>query len=98
MKMYINSKCFMSTEGADDAMKNINIYRNKFIHFAPDSWSLQVLGLPGICKEILSIIEFLIFDSGNIYYYDDQELENLNGLISEVRENLDELEIIYKTN
>lgn len=98
MNLYVESKIFISSERSNYAMDRLNAYRNEFTHFAPCSWSLQIIGLPEICKEVLSIIEFLIFDSGNIYYYNDLELENLNGLISEIRVNLDELEILYKTS
>jgi hypothetical protein len=53
--------------------------------------------LPGLCKSVLCVIEFLILESGNIRFYTNYELEkaSLSKLISEIRKDLEKLENEY---
>ena len=44
--------------------------RNEFIHFTPKGWSLEIDGLPQICLDSLRIVEFLGWESENIYWHE----------------------------
>lgn len=89
-----NSKYFSCSEEIDEAVEILNELRNKFIHFIPCNWSIEVAWLPVICKRVLLVIEFLILESGNIRFYDNDELEkaNLKDLITRIRKELESLE------
>jgi len=97
MTQNINSKCFSCSKEIDDAMEILNDFRNKFIHFIPCSWSIEVTMLPEICKRVLLVVEFLVLESGNIRFYDDDEFEraNLTELIARIRRELESLEINF---
>jgi hypothetical protein len=99
MKIGIGSKNFLASMETDYAMKTLNEIRNNFIHFVPSHWSLEISILPGLCKSVLCVIEFLILESGNIRFYTDYELEkaSLSKLISEIRKELEKLENEYIT-
>ncbi len=98
MNMYCDSSAFSGSKEADNAMKRLNEFRNQFIHFLPGVWSLEISELPELCNSVLSVIEFLIFNSGNVRFYDNGELEkaNLAKLILEIRIELENLKIEYK--
>ena len=97
MNLNINSKVFASTNETDEAMDQLNQFRNKFIHFIPCSWSIEIDGFPKLCNEIISILEFLIFESGNVRFYEDDEIQKtkLSVLISEIRRELETLQNEY---
>jgi hypothetical protein len=97
MTQNIDSKCFSCSEEIDESMKLLNDFRNKFIHFIPCSWSIEVTMLPEICKRVLLVVEFLVLESGNIRFYDDDEFEraNLTELIAKIRREFESLEINF---
>ena len=74
----------------------LNEFRNNFIHFIPCRWSLELAMLPGIFKQVLSVIEFLILESGNIRFYGNEDgKECLSELIEKIRAELSKLESKY---
>lgn len=95
MMQNISSKLFLCSEEIDGSMEKINELRNNFIHFIPCSWSIEIALFPEICKQVLSVVEFLILESGNVRFYDDDEFEkvNLAELITKMKSVLGELEI-----
>jgi len=60
------------TPGAthDSSFKKLNDFRNEFIHFTPKGWSLEVDGLPEICLDVISVIEFLSWQTENIMWHE----------------------------
>ncbi len=97
MNKNIESKIFLASEEMDYYMKTLNDLRNNFIHYIPCNWSLGISTLPELSKSVLNVIEFLVLESGNVRFYFDDELEktNLRELISEIRKELEKLEIEY---
>ena len=71
MQKYGQSKHFTSTNEQDRAMKMLHHLRNEFLHFTPKGWSLEVSGGPDLCLQCLKIIDFLVRDSGTIWFGDD---------------------------
>lgn len=39
------------------------IFRNKFIHFSPKGWSIELHGIPSIVMDVLDVIRFLAIDT-----------------------------------
>jgi len=90
-------KNYPGSKESDCAMEILNEIRNNFIHFIPCNWSIELLMLPGIFKQVLSVIEFLILESGNVRFYDNDEDEKkcLSELIEKIRAELNQLESEY---
>jgi hypothetical protein len=65
---YVHSRPFVPGPSHDRSMKKLNELRNKFIHFVPKGWSLELAGLPTICMDCLSVAYFLHTDGGNIIW------------------------------
>jgi len=66
MRMTINSKHLILTEEEKESIKFLkDEFRDKFEHFIPTSWSIEIHGLPRICMNILRIIRFLAIDTCN---------------------------------
>lgn len=97
MNQNIEIKIFLASEEMDYYMKTLNEFRNNFIHYVPCNWSLGISTLPELSKSVLNVIEFIVLESGNVRFYLDDELEkaNLRELISEIRKELEKLEIEY---
>ena len=92
MLCYGHSKKFIAKPDHNWAVKKLNEFRNEFVHFVPKGWSLETLGLPEICLNCLEIIEFLIWESGNIVFHkENQQLRAMSSLkiaksvLSEIR-------------
>jgi hypothetical protein len=69
--IYIHSKRFIPTADVTSDVQKLNSLRNRFIHFLPGGWSLEIDGLPRICKNAMLVVTFLFFESGNICLYDE---------------------------
>ena len=68
MRIYCDSRMFIPTETHDRSVRKLNALRNKFIHFTPKVWGLEVGGLPDIALDCLGIAEFLAWESGNVRF------------------------------
>lgn len=97
MSQNIYSRNLLTSEETDYHMKTLNEFRNTFIHFIPCNWSLGISTLPYLVNSVLNVIEFLVFESGNVRFYSNEELEkaNINKLISEIRMELEKLKAYY---
>lgn len=97
MSQNIYSRNLLTSDETDYHMKTLNEFRNTFIHFIPCNWSLGISTLPYLVNSVLNVIEFLVFESGNVRFYSNEELEkaNINKLISEIRMELEKLKAYY---
>jgi hypothetical protein len=68
MLFYVHSKKFLPKVRQESSIKKLNSLRNDFIHFLPRMWVLEVGGLPQICLDCLDAIQFLAWESGNIFW------------------------------
>lgn len=95
MMQNTSSKSFLCSEEIDGSIEKINELRNNFIHFIPCNWSIEIALFPEICRQVLSVVEFLILESGNVRFYDNDDLKkaNLAELITKIKSVLEELEI-----
>ena len=91
MRLYNSSQVFIATEDHDESIKNLNKLRNNFIHFIPKAWCIEVSGLPLLIKNSLEVIEFLVFESNNIYI-DGSQIKSIRCDITRCKESMCELD------
>lgn len=84
MLQFTYSKKFVSNERIDKSVYRLNELRNNFIHFMPMGWSIELRGLPRLVNDIIEIINFLLHDSGNIYFYEEGLQEYVGKLLDEL--------------
>lgn len=85
MGQYHNSQAYVSTQSGDAQIEYLNELRNDFIHFKPQDWSISTGIFIGLLQESLNVIRFLVFESGNIYWNDN----DLSSLVKELINRLD---------
>lgn len=90
MLMYTHSQKFVPTGTQGRSIKDLNRLRNKFIHFTPKVWSLELEGLPTMVSDCLEIAEFLACQSGNVLL-PEQLRERLEAAFTSARKSLSAL-------
>ena len=60
---------FNGKHSHDLSLDKLNSIRNEFIHFTPKGWSLELAGLPGICLDVLELMQWLGQESTAILWY-----------------------------
>ncbi|PPC93068.1 MAG: hypothetical protein CTY33_09460 [Methylotenera sp.] len=95
MLFFVHSKKFVSSSSQDTSVRRLNSFRDDFIHFLPQSWSIEVSGMPKICADCLNIIHFLGWESGNVTWYEQGKRIRAEKAIATIRENLATIENIY---
>lgn len=96
MLFYIHSRKFVPTGNEGRSVRKLNSLRNDFIHFLPRTFLMEVNGLPRICLDCISIIEFLGWQSGNILWHDAIWSERAKAAINELRYKLDTIRGLYE--
>lgn len=98
MLFYVHSKKFVPNGSQDFSIKILNELRNNFVHFLPRSWSLEISGLPEICLDCLSLIEFLGWECKNIVWYKDGLGARGRAALDLTRERMLMIKKMYSTN
>jgi hypothetical protein len=96
MLCYVNGKKFAATSDHDRAVEDLNNLRNDFIHFVPKGWSIELAGLPDICLTCLEVVEFLGWESGNVFFYDENQEERAQKALKFAKELLHEIKQKYE--
>ena len=86
----ISSRKFEPTQSQIDSVNNLNFYRNEFMHFVPKGWSFSIDEFPNLVVEVLRIIEFLAFESGNINWSDESEKTRTTDALYKIINKLNE--------
>lgn len=89
------NKRFISGATHDETFKKLNDIRNEFIHFTPKGWSLEVDGLPRICLDVISVIEFLGWQTNNILWHEPNFLEQSQLCVLKLKEQMAYLQSAY---
>jgi hypothetical protein len=79
------------------SIKKINGYRNEFIHFMPKGWSLELSGLPTICKDCLDVIHELDEHTLRVRWQNDTQEASFSTLLNSCLEKLRGLQVEYGT-
>lgn len=91
MKFYVHSRQLDPTESQRRSVRYLNLVRRRFAHFTPMGWLLSVTELPGAVADILDIIEFLAFRSGNVAWDGDYLPGTLKDELGRLRSSLSAL-------
>lgn len=95
MVRYDSSRPFLPTGDQDESVIQLNWFRNQFTHFIPRLWLVEVDGLPKICIECLDIIQFLGWDSGNVFWNNSEIEDRAKIAITEILENMNSVQEKY---
>jgi hypothetical protein len=85
MCFYIYSKEVIPSSTLDHNIKKLNSLRNKFVHFVPIFWELEVSDLPEISLDCLILVEFLALECGNIVFYKEEYIELCKKAIATIK-------------
>ena len=80
-----DSKCFTATKSQDECVQKLNSIRNDFIHYVPTSAAFNTKRWASIILEVVPIIEFLVLQSNNITFYEDEERKRIISLCNLVK-------------
>ena len=80
------------------SVRQLNNFRNEFVHFLPKGWSIEISGFPRIVIDCVDIIEFLSFDSENIFWSDDNLETRIKQSCTEIKKAASNLNILYGSN
>ena len=95
MLIYGHSKKFVPKGTQGRSVKLLNERRNKFIHFTPKIWRLELGGLPDMLSDCLEIAEFLAWESGNVIWHEQDLKERLKAAFTSAHKSLSDIEKAY---
>ncbi len=75
------------------SIKKINQYRNDFIHFMVNGFSLEISGLPGMCKDCLDVIIELDKHTLQVRWHDDAQRAAFRTLLDSCLERIKQIEL-----
>lgn len=79
----------------DASVEELNYYRNKFTHFMPQGWSIEVSGFPSICLDCLDIVKELDDNSLRMRWQSKEQHQLFVECLSKSRSNLEILKHEY---
>jgi len=79
----------------DDSVDKVNKFRNMFVHFPHQSWSLEANGLPRIFKDCLKVVSILIGKMGDVAVCEVGLIQGLTNLHSEAVKLVGEINSMY---
>jgi len=92
---YVESKKFVPGASHDSSMKKLNELRNGFVHFMPKLWDIDLSGLPAICLDCLDLASFLAWESGTIFWRDEELSRRAQTALTALRTELTAIARIY---
>ena len=95
MKRYGDSQQFVPTGTQDQSIKRLNHWRNKFVHFTPKLWVLELEGPLAMASDCLEISEFLAWESGNVIWYEHDLKKRLKAAFTSAHKSLSTVEEVY---
>jgi len=76
------------TDDQRNDIKLLSMFRNKFVHFLPESWLIEKVGLPRIIGVALDVIDELMKRPRLLRRYDETWRERLAELLRTARDAL----------
>ena len=96
MLMYVHSRKFKPSGTQGSSVKLLNHLRNKFVHFTPRVWALELEGLPTMSQDTLAVVEFLAWQSGNVVWTDPELIGQAKTAFSSARTSLETIQKNYR--
>jgi hypothetical protein len=86
------------TVGQKDSLKRLKKdLRNKFEHFTPDGWSIEIHGLPRICTDVLDIIRFLAVETFRYQHLNDSQRHRVKSAVIRSKRSLKRSSLFQET-
>jgi hypothetical protein len=79
------------------SINKINGYRNDFVHFMVNGFSLEVSGLPKMCEDCLDVISELDKHTMHVWWRDDVQRAEFRNLLDRCLKRIKQLEFEYGT-
>jgi hypothetical protein len=79
------------------SINKINEYRNDFVHFMVNGFSLEISGLPEICKDCLDVVSELDEHTLYLRWHDNAQRVTFRNVLDMCLERLQKFEIKYGT-
>lgn len=79
----------LGTEGR--SVRELNRWRNRFVHFFPSGLSIEVSVFPQICFDNVNVIKFLFSDSGHIIPNNEAQEQLTSTTIKEIKQILEKM-------
>jgi len=92
------NKRFIPKGTQGKSIKQLKTLRNNFIHFTPKGWSLEIDGLPHICLDCTTLIEFLGWETQNIFWHDPDCREQSQLCCQRFAGQMKHLKGLYESN
>lgn len=98
MGQYVHSKAFAAEGTVTTSMERLVRLRNDFIHFVPMTLYVDVSDLPNVVLDVLNLINFLAFESQNVFWgLDEHQAVQVQDLLEQVGRSASQLAAIYPT-
>jgi hypothetical protein len=82
MKMLIHSQHLVLTESQRESIDIAkNELRNKFEHYIPSGWSIEIHGLPQIAIDLLDVIRFLAIETKTYIHLNQTQIRKLKSVV-----------------
>lgn len=94
MEQLVDSKPLPEDSTRDASIVWLNETRNTFIHIRSMSYSLDVSEHPRRMLDVLSVLEFLVLESGNISFYEEGDTQDITKNLLEIRELLQAIDTL----
>jgi hypothetical protein len=92
MLKYIDSRKFVPKGTQGGSVKQLNRLRDEFVHFTPKVLMLDLVGLPAIALDCLTVAEFLAWKSNNVTWQEDDLCERLKKSFKSARTSIAAME------
>jgi len=73
---------FVPNNGEGTSIKQLNKFRNEFVHFMPKGWSIEMSGMPKICCDCLNIVKKLGEGPINVRWETDKQAILFTNLLT----------------
>jgi hypothetical protein len=80
-RVYLASKPLATTPAQDKSITKLKQLRNKFLHYIPTAWSIEMHGLPQIAVDVLDVIRFMVVDTGATFHFNRSQMKQFKSLI-----------------
>ncbi len=91
MLIWSNSKPFVANSTQDKSVRRVNNFRNVLIHYVPASSAFNMKTRTHDLLDVISIIEFLAFESNNVFIHEEGGRDRVNKLCALIRKQASEI-------